>query len=122
MPDDKRLDHLMTYTTFHIGVYVSLVTALIGAGIFGSLDHPVLRFATGCFLFAGICGGVIGSNIPDHADFNSFAAAHIGFWSFKICSYRVWAALEHLAFWAGILPLTAMFLCQGSDAFKTPSG
>jgi hypothetical protein len=120
--EDQRLDHLLTYTTFHIGVYVSLVAGLISAGVFTQNDHWLLRFGVGCFLVAGLCGGVIGSSIPDFADFAAFSTAPIGFWGLKPWTYYWWAKLEHLAFWAGILPITLAFLCKGPALFKKAGG
>jgi hypothetical protein len=116
--EDGRLNHLLSYTTFHIGVYLSLVGALIGAGIFGSLDHGLLRFAVACFLIAGICGGVVGSSIPDYKEFAAFAEADLGFWGIPIAKYNWWTRAEHIAFWVGILPLTLTFLWMGPKAFK----
>ena len=118
MGEDPRLDHLLTYTTFHIGVYISLVTALIGAGIFGRLDTPIVRFAIACFLVAGICGGVVGSSIPDFKDFAAFEKVDLGFWGISIAKYYVWTRAEHIAFWAGILPVTFGFLWKGPRAFR----
>ena len=35
--EDKRLDLLLTYTIFHIGVYLSLTTAFMGPVSWGTL-------------------------------------------------------------------------------------
>jgi hypothetical protein len=116
--ENKQLDHLMTYTVFHIGVYVSLSGALIGAGIFGTLDHLIIRWAVGCFLAASIFGAAVGSNIPEHKDFASYSSAKIGFWGLRPCTFRVWAFLEHFAFWLGILPIAVGFVVYGPSAFR----
>jgi len=51
------LELLMTYTTFHIGVYVTLATAVIGADAFKNIGHWSLRFvALPCFAIAGLAG------------------------------------------------------------------
>jgi hypothetical protein len=115
--EDSRLANLMTYTVFHIGVYVSLFTALIGVGIFGKLDHPILRFAVGCFFVAGVAGAVVGSNIPEHPDFSSFAGTPLGPWGIPLFSYWWWTIIEHGAFWLGILPIVGGFLLWGPKAF-----
>ena len=118
---DNRLAHLLTYTTFHIGVYISLVTALIGAGIFEPElgESLLIRYSITCIVLAGMCGGIVGSNIPDHFDFNSYANAKIGFWLTEIFnsggSYRTWIRLEHLFFWLGVLPLALVFIRYGGD-------
>jgi hypothetical protein len=116
--EDSRLETLMTYTVFHIGVYVSLFTALIGVGLFGGLDHPLLRYAVGCFFVAGVAGAVVGSNIPEHPNFTSFAKAGLGPWGIPIMSYWWWTVIEHGAFWLGIVPLVAEFLRWGPAAFR----
>ena len=115
--ENKQLELLMSYTVFHVGVYVSLIAALIGVGLLTQKTHWLFRWAVGCFLIAGICGAVIGSNIPDHATFESFSKSELGFWGFEIRDFRFWAALEHLAFWAGIGPVAVMFLIKGPKAF-----
>ena len=121
--EDKQLDHLMTYTTFHVGVYVSLTATLIGLGLWGQYDtHPDLvawlRYAVACLTIAGICGGVIGSNIPNFKEYATFNRTRIGFWSLRIFPAWVWIKLEHLAFWAGLLPIAVMFILKGPNFFK----
>jgi len=116
--DDRRLDNLLTYTVFHIGIYVSLFTALIGAGIFGALDHPLLRFAVACFFVAGLAGAVVGSNIPEHPTYDSYAKTRIGPWGLPLLPYWWWTVIEHGAFWIGVLPLVLGFLWFGPKVFK----
>jgi hypothetical protein len=120
--EDSRLGNLLSYTTFHVGIYISLVTAFIGAGIFGKLDHPVLHWAVGCFLVAGMCGGVVASNITAHRNMDEFSAAEHGSWLFKRIRYNYWTFIEHLAFWLGILPVAFLFIWSGATAIKSYSG
>lgn len=117
---DNRLTSLLTYTVFHLGAYATLVTALIGAGIFGKVGKQLenlLRWAVGWFLIAGLCGAVVGSNIPNYVDFNSFYSDHIGFWWFRFFTPPVWIQIEHLAFWIGFLPIVIAFIFR-IGAFK----
>lgn len=118
--EDKRLDHLLTYTTFHIGVYLSLTTGFIGASIFGNLSHPLLRWAVFCFLVAGGCGGLIAANIAEYRGEPEefFARGALTFWKRRGLTYRALATIEHAAFWIGILPLAAVFLFCGGEVFK----
>jgi hypothetical protein len=118
MTDDPRLGHLMTYTTFHIGVYISLVTALIGAGLFSEFNGPLIRWSIFWFLLAGVCGGVIGSSIPEHQNFESLAATKLGAWGYGWARLSFWTRAEHVAFWVGLLPPTILFLILGRAAFK----
>lgn len=121
--EDKRLDNLMSYTTFHIGVYVTLTAALIGIGLWErSGTHPKLirwlRYTVACLVVAGISGGVVGSNIPDFTDYTTFNSSKIGFWGIPMFPAWFWIHLEHLAFWAGLLPIAAMFVRHGPQFFN----
>jgi len=117
MQSEPQLQNLIVYTVFHIGVYVSLFTALISAGIFGSLDRWFVRVAVACFAFAGICGAVIGSNIPDYPDYKTFSTALLGPWGFQLLTYSQWATLEHGAFWLGCALIGIPFLLFGPKPF-----
>lgn len=104
----KRLDRLLAYTTFHIGVYITLAAALIGARAFGTVSHPVLKWALVCFIVAGGCGGIIAANIADfmgahEADF--FKPWALKVWGVPAFTYSWLAWLEHVTFWAGVLPV-----------------
>ena len=109
---DNRLENLLTYTTFHIGVYVSLVTALIGAGIFNEDlgNSYIIRYTVACIFFAGMCGGIIGTNIPKYKSYRSYRKAKIGFYNIKPFYPDYWICLEHTSFWLGIIPLTFIFI------------
>lgn len=116
--ENKQLDLLLSYTVFHIGVYVSLFTALIGVSVLGGVQSGLLRFSVACFLVAGVCGAVVGSNIPEFKDFAKFSQTKIGPWGCGWFTYWYWTTAEHLAFWAGILPIAGLFILQGPEAFK----
>ncbi|MEO1005516.1 MAG: hypothetical protein AAFW67_06615 [Cyanobacteria bacterium J06638_38] len=116
--ENAQLDRLLTYTTFHIGVYISLITAIIGAGILGKIDHPLFRLAAICFLISGVCGGVIGSNLPEFADYASFSQAKLGAYGLKLFNYKKWIFIEHTAFWIGVLPIALAYIFLGKEAFK----
>src|SRR5262245_49889184 len=64
MPDDSRLDRLVTYTTFHIGVYVTLAAAALTVA--EKLPAMFPGWALGCsivlLVVAGAAGGTIASN------------------------------------------------------------
>jgi hypothetical protein len=115
---EAQLDRLLTYTTFHLGVYISLITAIIGAGIFGKIDRPLFRFAAFCFLISGVCGGVIGSNIPEFADYQSYSQAKLGAYGLKIFDYKTWIVIEHTAFWLGVVPIALAYIFSGKKSFK----
>lgn len=116
MSDDKRLSHLLTYTTFHIGVYISLLTALIGVGIFETdINMALLRYSAVCILLAGFFGGTIGSNIPDAVDYGALQdkKLRVLFGYIEVATLQRCINLEHFFFWAGILPPALVFIFTG---------
>lgn len=117
----EALDLLMTYTTFHIGVYLTLATAVIGADAF-KISHWSLRFVTfPCFVLAGLAGGIIASNLAEfglYPQTQEFREIPLGFWCFQIAPYRVWATIEHTTFWVGVLIPAGLFMWRGAKAFK----
>jgi hypothetical protein len=116
---DKGLELLMTYTVFHIGVYISLIAAFIGAGVFAKLDGALLRIAIAAFTVAGICGAAVASNIPETSlDFQTFWHSSIGPWGQHWMPAYTWATIEHLAFWIGILPIALGYALLGTKALK----
>jgi hypothetical protein len=120
--NSEALELLMTYTTFHIGVYITLATAVIGADALKNIGHWSLRFvALPCFTVAGLAGGVIASSVAEFGLFQQtqkFADIPLGFWGIPIASYRVWATIEHTSFWVGVaVPALTFFLC-GAKPFK----
>jgi hypothetical protein len=104
METSDNRDLLMTYTVFHIGVYITLAAAILAAQeLRSTLNHPVMRFSMMGFVIAGICGAVIASNLPESADWKDFVSKRIGPWGLRLAKYGLWATVEHLAFWLGVL-------------------
>jgi protein tyrosine phosphatase (PTP) superfamily phosphohydrolase (DUF442 family) len=98
-----QLKLLMDYTKFHIGFYLTFAgigVTLVKTNVTG-LAWLAPSFAG--LLLAGICGGVIASNIPLFSGFEAFKSERIGFWHFKWWRYSTWAFLEHLGFWFAVL-------------------
>ena len=120
--EKDALELLMTYTTFHLGVYIALATAVMGADALKNVSHWSLRFvAVPCFLVAGFSGGVIASNAAEFVLFTQtgkFTDIPLGFWCFEGFRYRVWATIEHTAFWAGVLVPALKFLLCGAQPFR----
>jgi hypothetical protein len=113
--EDHRLELLMTYTTFHIGLYMSLVGALIAAEKFEIFSSGAVRFSIICFLIAGACGGLIAVNVAEfdlaHHHISDFYHGYkLHFWCFETLPYAVFAFVEHFVFWMGILFLLARLL------------
>ena len=122
--DSKQLEMLLTYTTFHLGLYTSLGAAIAGIKAIKNLGHPTLRFAVFCLLIAGVSGGVIGSNIPNYSTFKDFDGDLLGFWMFRLYPYRTWAMIEHTAFWLAVIvpTLTWVFHRQSRQSPPEPLG
>jgi hypothetical protein len=56
------------------------------------------------FLIAGLCGGVVASNIPYFAKFDDLRGTPIGpYFGWPTGPLANWAFIEHLAFWGGIV-------------------
>jgi len=84
--EDKRLDRQFEYQKFHIGVYVSLATAIVGASVFAKSEfagltdwRPLLPGSIVFLLLAGMCGGFVASSIPRAKTFAEFRSAKLGF-------------------------------------------
>ena len=122
----ERLKLLFDYTKFHIALYATLITLIIALLSLGADEvqyvQKWLLFGTSfLFALAGACGGIVASNIPNHAKVTEFLNAEIGprvFWSdrtkkqgYSMCllaEARVWATREHAFFWSGIGLAVAM--------------
>lgn len=115
--ENSQLQNLMSYTVFHIGVYISLLGVILGAGITDKIDFSIFRIPFILYLTAGACGGIIASNIPEHQTFKYFEQQKIGVWGWKIFKYKVWARIEHGAFWIGTLLIAIPFIFKGGKYF-----
>jgi hypothetical protein len=113
MPDMEQLKLLMTYTLFHIGLYASLTSALLGFLAFSPKSirrdlYPYMVSTLGCFVMSGIFGGIIASSIPRFDDWDSFRNTDMGpiwpLWAQGILGkFETVAALEHWFFWLGMM-------------------
>jgi hypothetical protein len=121
--EDRRLDLLLTYTIFHIGVYLSLTTAFMGATILGRANGWPIQWAVFWFLVAGACGGIVAANAAeDGATATKFfdPKHRLSLWGFDKFRLRWLTTIEHAAFWLGILPTWVVFLVCGGAGFHGP--
>jgi hypothetical protein len=119
-PVDNR-ELLMSYTVFHIGVYITLAAAILAAQeLRSTLTHPVMRASMAAFIIAGICGAVIASNLPESKGWEDFSTRRLGPWGLRIAPYSAWATLEHLAFWIGVLVPVGMSLLWPGALTSSP--
>lgn len=119
METSDNRDLLMTYTIFHIGTYLTLAAAILAAQNLGgkALNHPIMRGSMAAFVVAGICGAIVASNLPESSSWSEYAKKKIGPWGLQIATYSVWATIEHLAFWLGVLaPVTIALFWPGKLA------
>ena len=105
----EQLKLLMDYTTFHIGLYVSLTTALLSFLTFSPKSirrnlYPYMVATLVCFVVAGMLGGIIASTIPRYKDYGTFSTEPLGPLGLEVLGdYKVVADWEHRFFWLGIL-------------------
>jgi hypothetical protein len=129
MEATNQLKLMMDYTLFHIGAYITLTTLLVALlGLEGfkqrAAGMKVFLLATlVCFIIAGICGGIVASNIPYFKNFEELKSANIGpFFSVRALPMVSWTSLEHIAFWAGVFIAPAgvikIVIC-GSNTVRT---
>lgn len=105
---DDQLKMLFDYTKFHIGVYISIGTGIVGALAFDQAND--IGFALGCartgFQFAlffqvlaGLGGGIICTCLMDYTSYATFNKSNI----FLGFSAKSWERFEHGMFWVSIL-------------------
>lgn len=122
MSDTQRLTNLLTYTTFHIGVYITLIAALISSSLIfadSNINIYLLRFSSACILMAGIFGGIIGSNISNFNTYEEMKNSKLKiFNTLPVPNLERCIHLEHFFFWLGTLPIVIIFIVCGADALR----
>lgn len=111
--EDHRLELLMTYTIFHIGLYMSMVAALLATEKgFGLFNIIAIRVAVGLLLLAGVCGGLIAVNVaefdPEKGISKFFDNYELRLWDAPrrwIPTYKYLGRIEHVLFWASVIVL-----------------
>jgi hypothetical protein len=104
-----QLKFLMDYTIFHIGAYITLSTLLVALlGLEGFKQRAMgmkyfLLLTLVCFMLAGICGGIVASNIPYFTSVDELSHENIGpFFAVRSYPLIVWTSAEHVFFWVGV--------------------
>jgi len=105
---DDRLKQLQEYTRFHIGMYTTLCTLLVGVVGTNALAnfksyYPWLLATLVAFVLAGAFGGLVGSSTCEFESWDRFAKAKLGPWGAEWIPSLVCAHIEHTMFWIGIL-------------------
>ncbi|HMG46042.1 MAG TPA: hypothetical protein VK614_01085 [Allosphingosinicella sp.] len=116
---DPRLERLYDYTKFHIGVYLLAAGAMgtiagsreLRAFLGGLIHDPIwLAFPIAAMGVAGFAGGLIASTCATAATLDDVWVKRIGPWSFPVMSGRLWARVEHAAFWLSLASFAAAVL------------
>lgn len=114
---DDQLKMLMDYTKFHIGMYTTLCTLLVGfLGLYKDPDllesmRGFLFFTLLFFVIAGLFGGMVAANLPHCETFAEFESKKLGPSGLAWLPSSTCIILEHLAFWAGIVIALAGLFC-----------
>ena len=107
--NEHRLTMLMDYTKFHIGLYATLITALLAVANLGGESYvtPELRqwlhLPICLVLLAGMCGGIIAANLPEQKSFDLFWNGSTGPWGMEFMPTRCVARAEHFFFWTAVV-------------------
>ena len=113
--EDKRLDRLLDYTKFHVGIYLSIgggLVALIGAAskaeekafLSAFIGSPKgLALALLFMVLAGLAGGVIASCCTQYRTFDELWSQCQGPYRLKLLTGEKWALVEHGSFWISLL-------------------
>ena len=111
----ERVKLLFDYTKFHIGVYLTLASALIAA--FASkatedwvVNRSLIKVGIAFIVVAGVAGGVVGSSVPYFARSTDIYRERTGPLSFTWLSIRWWTHIEHAGFWVGLLLVLSAFI------------
>ena len=115
LTDADRLKLLMDYTKFHIGMYTTIITVLLGLIVIGVDQSTVkipVEFRQPMFvisLFFSVAGGFAGmvaAPIPNHSGtFDEYwdGPSRIFGCSASKVPVRIAARCEHIAFWIAVV-------------------
>lgn len=112
-----QIQMLLTYTVFHVGIYITLLAALFGIAIKDNIKSIKLRIMAFFLVVAGFSGGVIGANIPEFSNYDDFVNARLRIWCCETWNYKFWSSLEHNAFWCGIILVCGFYIFEGPRSF-----
>jgi hypothetical protein len=109
----EKLKMLLEYTKFHLGLYLSLLAAIV-AFLSTELGPPPgstaarLLFASVLlFALAGGFGGIIGASSVAYDSYTEFMKTRVGPWGVPLMEARTCASLEHSVFWIGVIVMLA---------------
>jgi hypothetical protein len=109
--DDKRLDRLLDYTKFHIGIYLSIgggLVALLGSSaniqfLDRLIGSPIaLALALIFIVVAGVAGGIIASCTTQYRSFDDFWFKCQGPHTSRLLTGKTWVLIEHGSFWISL--------------------
>ncbi len=112
--EDRRLDRLLDYTKFHIGIYLSIGGGLVGLIGYASNDESrgflnqfigsrvALLVALFLMICSGLAGGIIASCCTQFHTFEDVWNRRQGPYKCKIFKGETWASIEHFSFWLSL--------------------
>lgn len=139
--EDKQLSRLYDYTKFHIGLYLTLATGILAALKYKTTKNTDIDFAfpLGLLLIAGMCGGIVASNIPNYLTYSSelvevnpfieggesnkfirvipFIEGKHRLFLLDL-TYSKWIRLEHTAFWLAVIYLLVLVIWDAESEEK----
>ena len=107
--EDNRLDRLLEYTKFHIGIYLAAgggILALLGSGDNNNFVRDLIGRPWGVAVglvfmaIAGLGGGVIASATTKASAFDEVWNEAQG--PLNLFKGETWASIEHIAFWIAL--------------------
>lgn len=112
---DDGLKALLEYTTFHIGVYMTLGAAVAATEVAWKRSRILLPLSVLCLLIAGMAGGIVASNIPAASalKLGEFKGKYPSLlFNVKQCLFtnECFMHIEHGAFWCALGLLIATFI------------
>ncbi len=128
--NEHRLNMLMDYTKFHIGLYAVVITTLLalakiaqpGGVVPDCYKLPILATLV-LVLLAGMCGGLIAAHLPEQKKFDGFwEQGRIGPWGSKCFRVQHVARAEHLFFWLAVAVAVVTVALDALYPDQAPAG
>jgi len=125
LTDAKQLELLMDYTKFHIGIYASVMTILLGLVAIGADQNDTkipshyrkpLLFVAILFAITGGFAGIVAASIPNHdGEFIDYWNGPIRVFGIEssIMTVGTAARFEHILFWGTVLSSLIVVASKG---------
>ena|ERR1041385_816294 len=120
----EQVKLLFDYTKFHITVYSTLATLLVGISASSLAGHLALHkqwllAAFTAIVAAGLAAGVVAATMPSCTAILDFWNLRTGPYDVRILTIRSWTYVEHTSFWIAVACVILAFL-TGKTAPQSP--